>query len=456
LSLLLWGSIARVVRGATLALREREFVDAARAIGATNRRIIVRHVLPNCLGPITVNATLVVAEAILVETTLSFLGFGIQPPTPSWGNLLVNSVSNVEEWWWLVVFPGAAIFLTVLGFNFLGDGLRDAADPPSPGSGMNASSAAAVGGDDMLALQVSGLVVEFPVERAPARGRARPSRRGRDGGVGGESGSGVSERARGDGPSTRPSVVAARCGGRQPVLDLARAVAHAAGRRSHGVPGSMTSLNRAPHRAAGGGGDPSRRQGVERRGEDRRGVARTVGSSRRPGARHRQLSGPAATGDARDGDRQPPRRAARRQPTTALDVTTGADPRPARRAPAGDGPALLLITHDLGVVAGIADRGGDVRRAGGGGGSGRRGVRRPRIRTRAFSTPSPGARLRGGLRAIAGSHPINLPPGCAFAPRCGLADARCIADVPELRPVGEGHSAACVFGDEIATGRLEP
>jgi peptide/nickel transport system permease protein len=129
LSLLLWGSIARVVRGATLALREREFVDAARAIGATNRRIIVRHVLPNCLGPITVNATLVVAEAILVESTLSFLGFGIQPPTPSWGNLLVNAVSNVEEWWWLVVFPGAAIFLTVLSINFVGDGLRDALDP---------------------------------------------------------------------------------------------------------------------------------------------------------------------------------------------------------------------------------------------------------------------------------------------------------------------------------------
>jgi peptide/nickel transport system permease protein len=129
LSLLLWGSIARVVRGATLALREREFVDAARAIGATNRRIIVRHVLPNCLGPITVNATLVVAEAILVESTLSFLGFGIQPPTPSWGNLLVNAVSNVEEWWWLVVFPGAAIFLTVLAINFVGDGLRDALDP---------------------------------------------------------------------------------------------------------------------------------------------------------------------------------------------------------------------------------------------------------------------------------------------------------------------------------------
>jgi peptide/nickel transport system permease protein len=129
LSCLLWGSIARVVRGATLALREREFVDAARAIGASNTRIITRHVLPNCLGPITVNATLVVAEAILVESTLSFLGFGIQPPTPSWGNLLSNSIGTVEDWWWLTVFPGLAIFLTVLAVNFVGDGLRDAFDP---------------------------------------------------------------------------------------------------------------------------------------------------------------------------------------------------------------------------------------------------------------------------------------------------------------------------------------
>jgi len=129
LSCLLWGSIARVVRGATLALREREFVDAARAIGASNTRIITRHVIPNCLGPIIVNATLVVAEAILVESTLSFLGFGIQPPTPSWGNLLSDSIGTVDDWWWLTVFPGLAIFLTVLAVNFVGDGLRDAFDP---------------------------------------------------------------------------------------------------------------------------------------------------------------------------------------------------------------------------------------------------------------------------------------------------------------------------------------
>src|SRR5262249_15402673 len=114
LSLLLWGSIARVVRGATLSLREQEFVDAAKAIGSTNRRVVVRHVVPNCAGPIIVNATLVVASGILVESTLSFLGFGIQPPTPSWGNLLTTAIGTTEDRWWLTVFPGLAIFLTVL------------------------------------------------------------------------------------------------------------------------------------------------------------------------------------------------------------------------------------------------------------------------------------------------------------------------------------------------------
>ena len=129
LSLLLWGSVARVVRGATLSLREREFVDAARAVGASNTRIILRHVIPNCAGPIIVNATLMVAAAILIESTLSFLGFGIQPPTPSWGNLLTDSITTTEDYWWLTVFPGLAIFLTVLAVNFVGDGLRDALDP---------------------------------------------------------------------------------------------------------------------------------------------------------------------------------------------------------------------------------------------------------------------------------------------------------------------------------------
>lgn len=129
LSLFIWTLIARVVRGVFLSLREKEFVEAALALGASDARIIVRHMLPNTVGPIIVNATLTVATAILLESTLSFLGFGVNPPTPTWGNMLSSSISTMELYPWLTFFPGAAIFLTVLAVNFVGDGLRDAFDP---------------------------------------------------------------------------------------------------------------------------------------------------------------------------------------------------------------------------------------------------------------------------------------------------------------------------------------
>jgi peptide/nickel transport system permease protein len=129
LSLLFWTQIARVVRGVFLSLREKEFVEAARALGASDTRIIVRHVIPNALGPIIVNTTLAVAVAILTESALSFLGFGVQPPTPTWGNLLSNAITTMELYPWLTVFPGLAIFLTGLAISFVGDGLRDALDP---------------------------------------------------------------------------------------------------------------------------------------------------------------------------------------------------------------------------------------------------------------------------------------------------------------------------------------
>jgi peptide/nickel transport system permease protein len=129
LSLFFWMPLARIVRGVFLSLREKEFVEAARAVGASNVRIIVRHMLPNALGPIIVNVTLVVAEAILIESVLSFLGFGIQPPTPTWGNMLAESRDLATTAPWLVWFPGFAILITVLCVNFFGDGLRDAFDP---------------------------------------------------------------------------------------------------------------------------------------------------------------------------------------------------------------------------------------------------------------------------------------------------------------------------------------
>ncbi len=129
LSLFFWMPDARIVRGLFLSLKEKEFVESARSSGASNKRIIFYHILPNTMGPIIVSTTLNVAAAILTESALSFLGFGVQPPTPTWGNLLEDARQFVFIAPWLVWFPGLAILVTVLAVNFLGDGLRDALDP---------------------------------------------------------------------------------------------------------------------------------------------------------------------------------------------------------------------------------------------------------------------------------------------------------------------------------------
>jgi peptide/nickel transport system permease protein len=131
IGLLGWPPIARIVRGQFLSLREREFVMASRTVGASNRRIIVRHILPNALAPVIVAATFGVANAVLLEAGLSFLGLGVQPPTPSWGNMLTDaqSLTVLESMPWLWIPPGAMIALAVLSINFIGDGLRDAFDP---------------------------------------------------------------------------------------------------------------------------------------------------------------------------------------------------------------------------------------------------------------------------------------------------------------------------------------
>jgi peptide/nickel transport system permease protein len=124
-----WMGTSRFVRAEFLSLRERDFAQAAKALGVTDRRIIFRHILPNALAPVFVTATLDVATAILVEAGLSFLGFGVQPPAPSWGNILTEGRTYIFDAWWLTVFPGLAILITVLSFNLLGEGLRDALDP---------------------------------------------------------------------------------------------------------------------------------------------------------------------------------------------------------------------------------------------------------------------------------------------------------------------------------------
>jgi peptide/nickel transport system permease protein len=124
-----WMGVARLVRAETLSLKTRDFVLAARVAGSGPVRILWNHILPNAAAPVLVSATLGVAGAILVESSLSFLGLGVQPPTPSWGNMLMEGKEVMEIAPWLSVFPGLAILLTVLGYNLLGEGLRDALDP---------------------------------------------------------------------------------------------------------------------------------------------------------------------------------------------------------------------------------------------------------------------------------------------------------------------------------------
>ena len=124
-----WMGITRLVRADFITLREREFVQAARAIGASDFRIIFIHILTNAMASVLVAATLGVAGAILTESALSFLGIGVQPPIPSWGNILTAGKDNIDIAWWLSLYPGLAILITVLGFNLLGEGIRDSLDP---------------------------------------------------------------------------------------------------------------------------------------------------------------------------------------------------------------------------------------------------------------------------------------------------------------------------------------
>ncbi len=129
LGLIGWPADARMMRSQVLTYKEREFIAAARSIGASNIRIMVRHLLPNCIAPSIVLASLGIAGAILTESTLSFLGLGVQIPNPSWGTMIDEGRNFFTNAWWYATFPGLTIMLTVLGFNFVGDGLRDALDP---------------------------------------------------------------------------------------------------------------------------------------------------------------------------------------------------------------------------------------------------------------------------------------------------------------------------------------
>jgi len=124
-----WMGVARLVRAETLSIREMDYILAARCIGCSDARIIFRHILPNAMSPVLVSASLGVGGAILTESALSFLGIGVLPPTPSWGNILTSGKDYIEFAWWLSLFPGLSILITVLAYNLLGEGIRDALDP---------------------------------------------------------------------------------------------------------------------------------------------------------------------------------------------------------------------------------------------------------------------------------------------------------------------------------------
>jgi peptide/nickel transport system permease protein len=129
IAVLAWMRVARLVRASFLSLKEKEFIEAARCCGVSNVRIMVRHLLPNAMSPIIVAATFRVATSIITESGLSYLGFGVQPPTPTWGNMLKNAQTQMTRAPWTAIFPGLMIFVAVIAINFVGDGLRDALDP---------------------------------------------------------------------------------------------------------------------------------------------------------------------------------------------------------------------------------------------------------------------------------------------------------------------------------------
>jgi peptide/nickel transport system permease protein len=124
-----WVLYARVIRSETLSLREKEFIEAARMVGTRNGRILVRHILPNAIGSVIVIATLDIAQMIILEASLSYLGMGVRPPTPSWGSMVADGRDYLSTQWWVSTFPGLTIFVTVMAINLLGDWLRDTLDP---------------------------------------------------------------------------------------------------------------------------------------------------------------------------------------------------------------------------------------------------------------------------------------------------------------------------------------
>ncbi|MFI7538260.1 dipeptide/oligopeptide/nickel ABC transporter permease/ATP-binding protein [Streptosporangium sp. NPDC049376] len=469
LAALMWTTVARVVRGVVLGLREREFVAAARALGASNTRIMVSHILPNIAGPIIVSVTVLVAGAILAETALSFIGFGVQPPDTSLGLLVANAQSAVGTRPWLFYSPGVVILLIALSINFIGDGLRDALDPAQTRGPRRRRYLARpvertdVIPDDVL-LSVRDLRVVFaaPGDDVPAvRHLDLDLRRGEVVGLVGESGSGKSVSAAAIMGLLPPAATVSgsiRLAGQELVGLAESRYRRLRGRRVAMVfQDPMSSLSpvhtigdqvaEAVRVHQGGSWAAARDRAAELLDivgvPDARNRLRDYPHQFSGGMRQRVVIAMAIAND--------PDLIIADEPTTALDVTVQAQVLAALRAVRErTGAAILLITHDLGIVAEVADRiavmyAGRLVETGTAADVFDRPAM-PYTRGLLESVPRLDRPAEEELWAIPGSPPTMtaLPSGCAFAPRCASRTAECAESEPGLRPVSAGHLAACL------------
>jgi len=480
-----WASYARIVRGSTLAVRSADYIEAARALGARSRRVMLRDVLPNVGSEIIVLTSFLLGQLILLESGLSFLGLGIQPPTPSWGGMVGDARGYLDLAWWVLAFPGGAIALTVLAFNFLGDGLRDAFDPytrqigglsTSGGRRSRPSASAELPErrrDAEPVLSIRDLVTEFRVPAGTIRavdGVSLDIYPGEVLGLVGESGSGKSVTAlsvlgllpRRVGRIVSGSV---RLRGTDLTRSSARALRAVRGDEVGIVfQDPLTSLN--PVMTIGAQlveAIRAKRGQTTRRGAKRRALdlLELVGVPNAP-ARLDQYPHEFSGGMCQRvmfalAIANQPALVIADEPTTALDVTIQAQILEVlKTAQRETGAAVLLITHDLGVIAEMADRVavmyagrivelGDVYDV----------FQRPRHPYTVGLLESLPRLLGelGRLVPIPGSPPGGLmrPDGCSFRSRCALNAGRaiCAEEVPLLRQTDPAHVAACHFAEEV-------
>ena len=493
LSILYAPGYARVTFGEVLSTRQLEYVEAARASGATPLRVLSRTILPNVLPPILVQFSLTVGAAIVIESGLSFLGLGVVPPTPSWGLMIRGARATMEQNWLLLLWPCAALVLTILAVNRLCDALRDAFDPRltalAPHTATDAlvrpSSAAitAPATDATALIEVRDLETRFDTADGPFKAVAGVSfalQPGETVAVVGESGSGKSMTGlsilglvpKPAGRITTGSILfTGRDGMRRDLVQLDDI-------EMQSVRGNeiamifqepMTSLN--PVYSVGEQiGEAIRRHRALPKDKVRAEAVRLLEQVGIPDAGRRvddfphQLSG---------GMRQramiamalacDPVLLIADEPTTALDVTIQAQILDLLRALGKDPQrplSMMFITHNLGIVAELADRvivlyAGRIMEEGGVHAIFRR-PRHPYTRGLLASMPESGVSAldsqdRPPLRAISGQvpSPLNLPPGCPFEPRCEMAQAACRIEVPPLADVGDSHRSRCLRWGEL-------